>query len=94
MILDDIQKIILERKTNPTPNSYVSTILGRGKDEILRKIGEESIEVILASKASDRNSVVHEIADLWFHCIILMTVEDVALSDILNELEKRSNQKR
>jgi phosphoribosyl-ATP pyrophosphohydrolase len=94
MILDDIYKVILERKKNPQPDSYVSALISKGKDEILKKIGEESIEVIVASKAGDRQKVIHEFADLWFHCLVLMAEEDVTASDVFLELEKRSIKKR
>ncbi len=94
MILDDIYRVILERKKNPQPDSYVSALISKGKDEILKKIGEESIEVIVASKAGDRQKVIHEFADLWFHCLVLMAEEDVTASDVFLELEKRSIKKR
>jgi len=89
MILDDIYRVILERKKNPQPDSYVSALISKGKDEILKKIGEESIEVIVASKAGDRQKVIHEFADLWFHCLVLMAEEDVTASDVFLELEGR-----
>jgi phosphoribosyl-ATP pyrophosphohydrolase len=94
MILDDIHKVILERKNNPSPDSYVSTLLSTGKDEILKKIGEEAVEVILASKANNKEQVIHELADLWFHCMVLMTEESLSHSDILKELQNRFGNKR
>jgi phosphoribosyl-ATP pyrophosphohydrolase len=94
MILDDIYKVILDRQKNPQSGSYVSSLISKGKDEILKKIGEEAIEVIVASKAGDRQKVIHEFADLWFHCLVLMAEEGVTVSDILLELENRSGRKR
>lgn len=89
MILDDLYSVILERKRNPSADSYVSTLISKGKDEILKKIGEESIEVIIASKAEEREQIVCELADLWFHCLVLMAEEGLSHSDIFQELEKR-----
>ena len=93
MILDDLHRIILSRRDNPSGKSYVSSLFAKGKDEILKKIGEEAIEVIIASKAADRQQVIHELADLWFHCMVLMAQEGVSYSDILKELEIRSGKK-
>jgi phosphoribosyl-ATP pyrophosphohydrolase len=93
MILDDLQNIILSRRDNPSGDSYVSSLFAKGKDEILKKIGEEAIEVIIASKAADRQHVIYELADLWFHCMVLMAQEGVSYSDILKELEARSGKK-
>jgi len=94
MILDDIYKVILERRENPLENSYVSTLQAKGKDEILKKIGEESIEVIIASKAEDREHLVRELADLWFHCLVLMAEEGLSPADIFGELESRAGKRR
>ena len=89
MILDDLYSIILSRKNNPSEDSYVSSLFAKGKDEILKKIGEEAIEVIIASKAMDRKQLTSELADLWFHCMVLMTEDGLSHADILKELESR-----
>ena len=94
MILDDLEKVILSRKASPSADSYVSSLFAKGKDEILKKIGEEAVEVIIASKAADRQQIIHELADLWFHCMVLMSEEGLSHSDIFNELEKRAGRKR
>ena len=94
MILDDIRSIILERKKNPSRDSYVSALLSKGKDEIMKKIGEESVEVIIAAKSGDRAHLVNEIADLWFHCMVLMAEEGISHQDIFKELQNRSGRKR
>ncbi len=93
MILDDLYKVILARKNAPRKDSYVSALQAKGRDEILKKIGEESIEVILASKAGDREHLIRELADLWFHCVVLMAEEGISHSDIFDELERRSARK-
>ena len=93
MILDDLESVILSRKNNPSEDSYVSSLFAKGKDEILKKIGEEAIEVIIASKAADREQIVHELADLWFHCMVLMAEDGLSPSDVLKELESRFGNK-
>jgi len=93
MILDDLESVILSRKNNPFEDSYVSSLFAKGKDEILKKIGEEAIEVIIASKAEDRKQIVNELADLWFHCMVLMAEDGLSTSDVLKELESRFGKK-
>jgi phosphoribosyl-ATP pyrophosphohydrolase len=94
MILDDIYQIILERKSTPSADSYVSSLISKGKDEILKKIGEESIEVIIASKTGDKKQTIYEMADLWFHCLVLMAEEGVSHVEVFAELEDRYRKKR
>ena len=93
MILDDLESVIQLRKNNPSEDSYVSSLFAKGKDEILKKIGEEAIEVIIASKAADRQQLVNELADLWFHCMVLMAEDGLSHSDVLKELESRFGKK-
>jgi phosphoribosyl-ATP pyrophosphohydrolase len=93
MILDELYRVILSRKNNPSEGSYVSSLFAKGKDEILKKIGEEAVEVIIASKAADKNQLVHELADLWFHCMVLMTEDGLSHSDVMRELENRFGKK-
>jgi len=93
MILDDLESVILSRKNDPSEDSYVSSLFAKGKDEILKKIGEEAIEVIIASKAADREQIINELADLWFHCMVLMAEEGLSPSDVLKELENRFGKK-
>ncbi|NJD56407.1 MAG: phosphoribosyl-ATP diphosphatase [Nitrospirae bacterium] len=89
MILDDLQSVILDRKCHPREDSYVSALLAKGSDEILKKIGEEAVEVIVASKDGNKERVVQELADLWFHCMVLLPEHGLSHKDIFRELEKR-----
>jgi phosphoribosyl-ATP pyrophosphohydrolase len=89
MILDDVYKIIQDRKRNRPQGSYVASLLSKGKDEILKKIGEEAMEVIIASKAGQRQQIVNELSDLWFHCLVLMAEEGITHEDIFTELQNR-----
>ena len=93
MILDDLNRVILSRKESPSGDSYVASLFAKGKDEILKKIGEEAVEVIIASKAMDRKQLTHELADLWFHCMVLMAEDGLSHADILKELEGRFGKK-
>jgi len=93
MILDDIYRVILKRKKNPSEDSYVSSLFAKGKDEMLKKIGEEAIEVIIASKSADKEQITNELADLWFHCMVLMAEDGVSHSDVFKELEGRFGKK-
>jgi phosphoribosyl-ATP pyrophosphohydrolase len=93
MILDDLEAIILDRKNHPQAESYVASLLAKGKDEILKKIGEEAVEVIVASKSGGKQQIVHELADLWFHCMVLMPEDGVNYKDVFRELARRFNRK-
>ena len=93
MILDDLHRVILERKQSPSPDSYVSSLFSQGRERILKKIGEESAEVIIASMAGHKDQIVYEMADLWFHCMVLMASEGLSHADIMNELEGRFGKK-
>jgi len=92
-VLKQLAATLEQRKQADPATSYVASLYARGLPGILKKIGEEAIEVIIASKAADRQQIIHELADLWFHCMVLMVQEGVSYSDILGELEVRSGKK-
>lgn len=94
MILDDLLAVIKDRKVNPQTDSYISALQSKGKDEMLKKIGEEAVEVIIASKGDSREELIHELADLWFHCMVLMHQEKLSHNDIFSELEIRFKKRR
>ena len=84
---------ILEQRKNADPDtSYVASLHAKGEDAILKKIGEESAEIIIAGKTRDRQAVVHETADLWFHSLVLLSSLDLGPNDIILELERRFGQ--
>ena len=92
-MLNRVLQIIHQRIASGEPEySYVASIVQGGEDKILRKIGEEAIEVVLAAKGQDRVALVHELTDLWFHCLVLMAEKEISLSDINDELESRFGQ--
>ena len=88
-ILDRVYDVILDRKRSPKAASYVSGLLKSGPDAILKKIGEESGELIIASKNRRRPEIVWEAADLWFHALVLLGHHGIRPSELYRELEKR-----
>ncbi|MGA8864481.1 MAG: phosphoribosyl-ATP diphosphatase [Gallionella sp.] len=88
-ILQRLADMLAERKQAPPENSYVAKLFSKGEDAILKKIGEEATEVILASKAGDKTHLVYETADLWFHCMVLLAQHGLSAADVLVELERR-----
>lgn len=89
MTIDELYNIISDRKKKLPEGSYIASLFKMGKDRIVQKVGEETVEVIIAAKNSDKNRAIEEIADLWFHLLILMNNQDIEPSDILDALEKR-----
>ena len=88
-LLYELQDVIKERKTDPTDGSYTSQLFELGIDEILKKIGEESVEVILAAKGQGDRRLISESADLIYHLIVLLVETGVILEDIEQELQRR-----
>lgn len=88
-ILEKVHAVILDRKNSPKEGSYVSSLMAKGKDRILKKIGEEAGELIIGSKNEKRDEIIYEIADLWFHTLVVMGYHNVSLDDIYKEFEKR-----
>src|SRR5215470_7990120 len=88
-ILDRLSEVIESRKGGDSEASYVAQLLARGEDAILKKIGEEATEVVMAGKDGDRLRIVGEIADLWFHCLIALAHYGLRPADVLMELRRR-----
>jgi phosphoribosyl-ATP pyrophosphohydrolase len=88
-ILDAVYRIILERKCNPSDQSYVASLYAKGLDKILGKIGEEATEVAVAGKGGDRDQVVHEAADLIFHLLVLFGYYELPPERVRDELRRR-----
>jgi len=82
--------VIESRKGGDPDKSYVARLFSKGGDAILKKIGEEATEVVMACKDGDRSKIVAEMADLWFHSMIALARFDLAPSDVLAELERRA----
>ena len=92
-MLNRVLQIIHQRIASGEPDSsYVASLVQKGDDKTLKKIGEEATEVILAAKGQDRVALVHELTDLWFHCLVLMAEKEISLLDIDNEFLSRFGQ--
>ena len=89
--LKTLEKIIADRITNPSNNSYISNLFENGIDKIAQKLGEEATEVIIASKNENKKELVYESADLLFHFLILLQKKNLRFKDVVNELEQRNN---
>lgn len=88
-ILSRVAAAIEARKSAPPGASYVAGLLGKGDNAILKKIGEEATETVMAAKDGDKMQLVHEIADLWFHCLVLLASRGLGPQDVLAELARR-----
>jgi len=88
-ILDEVYNVIKDRLVHPKEGSYTNYLFEKGLDKILKKVGEETAEVIIASKNKAKNEIVYEIADLFYHLMVLMVERDVKLDDIYEELQNR-----
>lgn len=87
--LEGLMELIRGRKTDKKEGSYTSYLFDKGMDKILKKVGEESTEVIIAGKAGDKKETVYEIADLTYHVMVLMIQMGISLEDIKDELARR-----
>lgn len=88
-VINELYQTILERKEIPLEGSYTNYLFEKGLDKILKKVGEEATEVIVAAKNSDKVEVVNEVCDLTYHLLVLLANEGVDLRDIEAELGKR-----
>ncbi len=87
--LDALMKLIAGRKTEKKEGSYTTYLFEKGLDKILKKVGEESTEVIIAAKADDKKETVYEIADLMYHVMVLMIEAGISTDDVMKELASR-----
>ena len=81
--------VIEERRAADPAKSYVAKLIAKGPDAVLKKIGEEATEVVMACKDGQRERIVAEVADLWFHCLVALVRHGLAPADVLAELERR-----
>ncbi|MCC7201388.1 MAG: bifunctional phosphoribosyl-AMP cyclohydrolase/phosphoribosyl-ATP diphosphatase HisIE [Nitrospirae bacterium] len=88
-ILNTVYDVIIDRRDVPSETSYVSSLYSSGLDKILKKISEESGELIISSKNNNRDEIIYEAADLWFHSLVLLGYHGLSPQDVYGELEKR-----
>ena len=86
---DNLAEVLEQRKQADPDSSYVAKLYGKGLDAILKKIGEEATETVMAAKDGDREKIVRETADLWFHCMVLLAYQGLHPRDVSQELQRR-----
>lgn len=90
-VIKDVYNTILERKEDAQEGSYTCYLFEKGLDKILKKVGEESTEMVIAAKNNNNQETVLEISDLVFHTLVMMANQGITVEDVANELEKRTN---
>ena len=88
-ILKELYSVITDRKENPTEGSYTNYLFDKGTDKISKKLGEEAVEVVIATSQRDRKATIQEIADLEYHLLVLMVDRGITLDDVEAELRSR-----
>lgn len=88
-ILDRLAATLEARKQAAPENSYVARLYAKGTDAILKKIGEEATETVMAAKDGQPEKIIYEVADLWFHTLVLLAHKGLTPADVLNELARR-----
>lgn len=89
MNADNLYEIICQRRDAPSEKSYTASLMAKGEDEILKKIGEEAMEVILAAKGQGDARLIEEVSDLTYHVLVLLAYKRLSPEDIWAELERR-----
>ncbi|KAF3982100.1 MAG: phosphoribosyl-ATP diphosphatase [Methylococcales symbiont of Hymedesmia sp. n. MRB-2018] len=88
-VLQQLAEILEQRKKQSADESYVASLYAKGLDHILKKIGEEAIETVIAAKGGDKKQIVYETADLWFHSMVMLADQGLGPDDVLAELQRR-----
>lgn len=89
VVLQELYQLIIDRKTNRKEGSYTNYLFDKGQDKILKKIGEEAAETIIASKNQSKSETLYEMADLWYHCLVLLGYHNITPAELLEELQGR-----
>ena len=87
--LERLAQVIAQRRQGDPDTSYVARLFAKGTDAILKKIGEEATETVMACKDGEADKIVHEVADLWFHSLLALAAFGLSPADVLKELERR-----
>ena len=91
-VLTRLTAVLAARKSADPSTSYVSSLYHKGLDAILKKLGEEATETVIAAKGGEREQVIHEAADLWFHSLVMLSQLEIAPEEVLRELDRRFGQ--
>ena len=92
-VLAELFAVLEDRRQNPQQGSYTSSLFAKGEDRILKKIGEEAAETIIAAKNHSPGEVIYEMADLWYHCLVLLAAHNIDFAALIEELGKRRSGK-
>ncbi len=88
-VLNRLADLLEQRKSADPASSYVAKLYAKGMDSILKKIGEEATETVIAAKDGDPQQIIYETADLWFHCLVMLAQAGLKPQDVLDELARR-----
>ena len=88
-ILTQLAEVLEQRKSAEPDSSYVAKLYDKGLDAILKKVGEEATETVMAAKDGNKEQIVYETADLWFHTLVMLAQQGLGPEDVLNELARR-----
>ncbi|MDH5424362.1 MAG: phosphoribosyl-ATP diphosphatase [Gammaproteobacteria bacterium] len=88
-VLKRLEEVLDARKSADPDSSYVAKLYHKGLDSILKKIGEEATETVMAAKDGEKDKIIYETADLWFHCMVLLSQQNIKVEDVLTELDRR-----
>jgi len=88
-VLQQLAEVLESRKQQTADESYVASLYAKGLDTILKKIGEEATETVIAAKGGDKEQIIYETADLWFHTMVMLANAGLGPDDVLNELSRR-----
>lgn len=89
LVLYELYSVIKDRQRHPVEGSYTNYLFIKGQDKILKKVGEEAVETILASKNDDKNNIIYEMGDLWYHCLVLLAWHGIKPEELFAELMNR-----
>ena len=93
MTIRELYKIIESRRNSDESTSYTKQLLDRGLDRVIQKVGEESVEVVIAAKNDENDKFIGEVADLVYHLLVLLVTKDIKITDIEKRLQERYNNK-
>lgn len=91
-IIHELYRVLEERKSVDPQDSYVAGLYAKGVDHILKKLGEEAVELVIAGKSAAADEIIHETADLWFHSLVLLAYNGIDSNRVMAELERRFGQ--
>ncbi len=92
--LQELEKIIIDRKNNPSEKSYTASLFAKGINKVAQKVGEEAVEIVIEAKDNNRELFLGEAADLLFHYLVLLQAKEVSLNEVISVLEERHQKKQ